>query len=218
MKAVQEGSNEEVLLADVRDLLKAARKTQASNTSAADGDEESETPYDPPERFSEVGVEVTALSSIGDGLGFSSTRNHVFVVPFTLPGDVVKAKVVTHFANDHYTLTDFVSVLKSSPQRNDSLVQCPYFAKCSGCQLQMLSYEEQLAHKKTILEKAYRNFSNPAPELIPVIGDTIGSPMQYGYRTKLTPHFDGPPGSHSRKARKDPSERQGFDEVPPIGS
>ncbi|KAL8705201.1 MAG: hypothetical protein Q9201_001657 [Fulgogasparrea decipioides] len=221
MKAAQEGSNEEVLLADVRDLLQTHEKTTGLG-SVTFNDEESdaaepEKPFDLPERFSEVEVKISTLSSIGDGLGLSPMSNHVYVVPFTLPGDVVKAKVVTHMLNAHYTLADFISVLEPSPQRNDSLVQCPYFAKCSGCQLQMLPYEDQLAHKKTILQKAYRNFSNLASELIPVIGDTIGSPMQYGYRTKLTPHFDGPPGSHSRKARKDLSERQGFDKVPPIG-
>ncbi|KAI4169017.1 MAG: hypothetical protein LQ346_009002, partial [Caloplaca aetnensis] len=220
MKAVQEGSNEQVLLADVRELLQNV-KIRGANGSAVDGRDsvanEAKAPFDPPERFSEVDVEISALSSIGDGLGFSSTSDHVFVVPFTLPGDVVKAKVVSHFANDSYTLTDFLSVLKPSPQRNDSLVKCPYFSRCSGCQFQMLSYNEQLVHKKTIIEKAYRTFSSLAPESIPPIGDTIGSPMQYGYRTKITPHFDGPPGSMSRRARKYPDELQGFTEVPPIG-
>ena len=221
MKAVQEGSNEEVLLADVRALISTAKKGHVSNTAAAnDGASTPEGPSIPnelPPRFSEVEVEISALSSIGDGLGLSHSPDHVFVVPFTIPGDIVKAKVVTHFPNDHYTLTDFVSVLKSSPQRNDTLVRCRYFAQCSGCQLQILSYEEQLAHKKIVLQKAYRNFSNLAPELLPIIGDTIGSPMQYGYRTKLTPHFDGPPGSLSRKVRRDPSQQPVFEEVPPIG-
>ncbi|KAI4232623.1 MAG: hypothetical protein LQ352_008315, partial [Teloschistes flavicans] len=221
MKAVQEGSTEEVLLADVRSLREQYRKSRAPASSLINREEvsndDSEAHSDLPERFSKVEVKISTLSSIGDGLGLSPASNHVYVVPFTLPGDVVKAKVITHFANEHYTLTDFISVLKPSSQRNDSLVKCPYFAKCSGCQFQMLSYEDQLAHKKSILEKAYRNFSNLAPNLIPVIGDTIGSPLQYGYRTKLTPHFDGPPGSNSRKARKDSSERPGFDTVPPIG-
>ncbi|KAL8823617.1 MAG: hypothetical protein Q9170_008340, partial [Blastenia crenularia] len=218
MKAVQEGSHEQVLLADIRHLLQQSRdqKPQYANGGVPDR-AEPEKSFNPPERFSEVDVKISALSSIGEGIGFSSASDHVYVVPFTLPGDVVRAKIVSQFAEDHYILTDFVSVTIPSPQRNDSLVQCPYFAKCSGCQFQMLSYEEQLAHKKTILEKAYRNFSNIPPESIPPIGDTIGSPMQYGYRTKITPHFDGPPGSNSRKVRRNPSEQQGFKEVPPIG-
>ncbi|KAL9620054.1 MAG: hypothetical protein Q9204_008247, partial [Flavoplaca sp. TL-2023a] len=121
MKSVQEGSNQEVLLADIRSLLERSK----INDSGTAGDEsvarDSETPF---ERFSQVEVNISALSSIGDGLGFASTRpDHVFVVPFTLPGDVVQAKIVTQFANDGYTLADFVSVLKPSPQRNDALVR-----------------------------------------------------------------------------------------------
>ncbi|KAL8992212.1 MAG: hypothetical protein Q9188_007640 [Gyalolechia gomerana] len=221
MKAVQEGSNEQVLLADIRDLLQKTRdlsmiKAEAVKDNGLDSTDVEKLP-DGPERFSEIEVQILTLSSIGDGLGFSSASDHVYVVPFTLPGDVAKAKVVTHFAEDHYTMTDFISVLNPSPQRNDALVKCPYFAKCSGCQFQMLSYEDQLAHKRIIVEKAYRNFSGLPPEMLPVIGDTIGSPMQYGYRTKITPHFDGPPGCMSRKARKNPSEQECFKEVPPIG-
>jgi hypothetical protein len=30
---------------------------------------------------------------------------------------------------------------------------------------------------------------------IPTIGSTVGSPLVYGYRTKLTPHFERPPKS-----------------------
>lgn len=207
-KPVKEVSNEVVLLTDVRHLL-AAQDTHGEDALPA--------PYSPPERFSEVEVKITELSSTGDGLGLSSTFDHVYVVPFTAPGDVVRAKVVTYFAKDHYTLTDFIKFVEPSPKRDDSLVRCPYFATCSGCQFQMLSYGDQLAHKKTIIEKAFKNFSGLAPEVVPSVGETIGSPLQYGYRTKLTPHFDGPPGSHSRKDRRNGVERKGFQEVPPIG-
>jgi tRNA (uracil-5-)-methyltransferase len=80
----------------------------------------------------------------------------------------------------------------------------------------MLDYETQLKHKKTIVEKAYKNFSQLPPELLPVIEDTIGSPLQYGYRTKLTPHFDGPPGYVS-KADRQRGVKKYFEDVPNIG-
>lgn len=216
--AVKEGSNEEVLLADVRLLLSAQKladrsKEEKKNKQGSSG----QVPvYSPPERFSEIEVAISELSSTGDGLGLASSSDHVYVVPFSIPGDVVKAKVINYFPHDSYTLTDFVKVVKPAANRNESLIKCPYFAKCSGCQFQMLSYDEQLAHKKNIVEKAYRNFSSIPPELIPIIGDTIGSPLQYGYRTKLTPHFDGPPGIMSRKARRANAEVH-WDGVPPIG-
>ena len=218
-KSVKEGSSEEVLLADIKSLLSTCDSPDVQSDDK-DGQNHAEAPkkpeFFPPERFSEIVVKISQLSSTGDGLGLATASDHVYVVPFTLPGEVVRAKVVKYFPRDTYTLTDFISVVEPAPSRNDALVKCPYFAKCSGCQFQMLSYEEQLAHKKTIIEKAYRNFSSLPPELIPAIGDTIGSPLQYGYRTKLTPHFEGPPGIMSRKARRGNVEIK-WDEVPPIG-
>ncbi|KAL9637413.1 MAG: hypothetical protein Q9164_002199 [Protoblastenia rupestris] len=204
-KSPNEGSTEEVLLADVKSLLERGPET---------------APFAPRtlhEKFSEIDVTISELSSTGDGIGVVPGSDHVFVVPFTVPGDHVKAKIVNHFPDAHYTLTDFVEVIKPGPKRNDSLIKCPYFARCGGCQIQMLPYDAQLHHKKTIVEKAYRNFSSLTPETIPAVGATIESPLQYGYRTKLTPHFDGPPGSLSRAARRDPSSKKVFETVPPIG-
>ena len=214
-------SNQAVILADVQSLLSRHKALkQAKPTEDGTGEANSMEPlsYIPPERFTEVEVRISELSSTGDGLGLASTSDHVFVVPFTVPGDLVQAKIVNLYPQAHYSHTDFVKVITPSPQRDDSLARCPYFAKCAGCQIQMLPYELQLQHKKTIVEKAYRNFSGLTPNAIPAVGETIGSPLQYSYRTKLTPHFDGPPGSMSRKAKRTkPSERKRFEEVPPIG-
>lgn len=220
-KPVNDGSNEVVLLADIKSLLShrgAPELAEATEDETRDGTITETFPKSLPERFTDVEVNISELSSTGDGLGLSSTCDHVYVVPFTVPGDLVQARIINPFPQAHYTLTDFVKVITPSPQRDDSLVKCPYFAKCAGCQIQMLPYELQLQHKKTIVEKAYINFSGLTPNVIPAVGETIGSPLQYGYRTKLTPHFDGPPGSTTRKAkRSDPSERKRFEEVPPIG-
>ena len=214
-----EGSNEEILLKDVKRLLAAQTVIKNSGQGASRPELPQCPPSAPPERFSEVEVTISELSSTGDGLGLSSTGDHVYVIPFALPGDVVKAKTIKHFAEEQYTLTDFLQVIISGQKRDDTLVRCPYFARCSGCQFQMLSYADQLTHKKSVIMKAYQNFSNLIPELVPPIGETIGSPLQYGYRTKLTPHFDGPPGclKKNRNGRLNGIERKGFDEVPPIG-
>jgi len=217
-KSVKEGSSEEVLLADVKNLLSAHAESPDEHSGVQDGQilAEEKPRYSRPERFSEIVVKISELSSTGDGLALADTSDHVYVVPFSLPGEIVKVKLINCFSRDHYTLTDFISVIEPAANRNDGRVKCPYFARCSGCQFQMLPYAEQLVHKKIVIEKAYRNFSSLPPELIPAIGDTIGSPLQYGYRTKLTPHFDGPPGAMSRKARR-ANEIITWNEVPPIG-
>ncbi|KAK0347817.1 tRNA(m5U54)methyltransferase [Friedmanniomyces endolithicus] len=198
--SVVEGSNEDVLLADVRRLLKETKLDNGPKDKA-----------ELPAQHSEIELDIQSLSSTGDGLAHKDGQ--VYIVPFTAPGDTVTAKVFKHVPEESYTLTDFLSVKHPSPHRTET-PRCPYFTQCSGCQFQHLPYAYQLEHKKTIVEKAYANFSNLPASSIPAVGETIGSPLQYGYRTKLTPHFDGPPGG-----RRD--NRQGkkvtWSEVPAIG-
>ena len=211
-----DGSENEVLFVDVKNLIERFKISASPETQDCESGRNIFKPLDSlPERFTEVEVEIEELSSTGDGLGFSKKKDHVYVVPFTVAGDIVIAKAVNQYPN--YTMTDFISVQKSGPERDDILSRCPYFAKCAGCQFQMLPYPSQLEHKRSIVRKAYKNFSNLAAKFVPGVAETIGSPLQYGYRTKLTPHFDGPPGAMSRSWRKDPSKRQTLTEVPAIG-
>jgi tRNA (uracil-5-)-methyltransferase len=213
-KPAKEGSNDEVLLLDVQRLLKKySIEDNVPERTLEHGDSEPAVTT-LPETFSEIELTISELSSTGDALAFDPKSKRVYVVPFAVPGDVVTAKIFKHFEKASHSLTDFVNVVKPSPQRDDSRVRCQYFATCSGCQFQMLSYDDQLIHKKTIVEKAYQNFSGLGPELVPCIGETIGSPLEYGYRTKLTPHFDGPPGG--RRQRRSGLKAH-WDEVPPIG-
>lgn len=201
---------DEVLQADIDQLLKRNRLEEDQ-----DDDQKPAKPI-LPETFTEIDVTVSELSSTGDGLALSEKADHVFVVPFTVPGDKVRVKVIRHHPALSYSVTDFLGVIEPGPQRNDSLIGCKYFSQCSGCQLQMMSYEDQLAHKRRIVEKAYANFSGLIPELVPTIGETFPSPMQYGYRTKLTPHFANGAGRRKKQAAQEESGEVEI-EVPPIG-
>ncbi|KAF3167315.1 tRNA(m5U54)methyltransferase [Orbilia oligospora] len=167
------GSHEEVLLQDVKLLLGEAHE-----------------PGTAPEQFSQVELSISMLGSTGDGLSISHDGTRVYVVPFAVPGDTVVVKVVKNFPS--YSMTDLIEVIKPSKNRDDDLVFCRYFGRCSGCQFQMLSGDYQLQHKQKVIAKAMQNFSNLDPSLIPPIGGVMPSPLLRGYRTKLTPHFDGP--------------------------
>lgn len=174
---------DEVLQADIDKLLRRNSPDQDQVKEAADSSSNL------PEPFTEIDATISELSSTGDGLALSDNGDHVFVVPFTVPGDKARIRIVRHFPELSYSSTDFIRVIEPGPLRDDSRIKCGYFAQCSGCQLQMMSYEDQLSHKRRIVEKAYANFSGLVPELVPEIGETFPSPMQFGYRTKLTPHF-----------------------------
>ena len=185
-----QGTNTEVVEAEVKALLTKDAAVQAVGDDDKTGGASSPQPATIPERWSEVEVHVSELSSTGDGLGTSpGNPHHVFAVPYSLPGEVVKAKVARSFGPQSYSEADFLEVVKSSPARDDSRAKCQYFTRCAGCAFQMLSCEDQLSHKKSIIERAYSRFSGLTPESIPKVGDVVGSPLEYGYRTKLTPHF-----------------------------
>ena len=228
------GGHDDFLAADIRCMLR-ERSQQVSDysTGSLNVSDAAQKPFALPERWSEIEVHIDRLSSTGDGLGQVKGSNHTYVVPFTAPGDVVLAKVVHHNILPHaepskventtrtdtdqippHTLTDFLKLLKPSHLREDTVPRCRYFTQCGGCMLQHLPNHSQLAQKTATLRYAYANFSGLPPSAIPVIPETIASPLQYGYRTKLTPHFDGPRGGRKANRR---GEKPEWDKVPAIG-
>lgn len=141
-------------------------------------------------------VKVLKLLSNGDGLGLiphpvNVTGRQVVIIPFGLPGDLVDIRVFK--SHPLYVESDLLRVKEASKDRNDSLINCRYFGKCSGCQYQNVDYETQLEFKRQTIINAYKHF---APKLsegsLPEVDNTQRSPLQYSYRTKLTPHFNVP--------------------------
>ncbi|KAI0369877.1 S-adenosyl-L-methionine-dependent methyltransferase [Pilatotrama ljubarskyi] len=157
----------------------------------------------PFEQSQQLELTVSCLSpSTGESLSVATAgdRKWVIVTPLSLPGERIRVRVYRH--SRLYSHADLLEVIQPNPEWRDmSLVQCKYFGKCAGCQYQMLSYDKQLDLKRQTVLEAYKNYSNIPPELVPSIQPTIGSPLQYGYRTKLTPHFQRPPFSF-QKAQK----------------
>lgn len=105
----------------------------------------------------------------------------VVMVPFTLPGERVKVRVYRNHKN--FSEADLLEVLTPSPHR--IAAQCPLFGRCGGCQYQHLTYTEQLAWKRRQVEELLQHMAGVEFPVSPV----IGSPREYGYRSKITPHF-----------------------------
>lgn len=142
-------------------------------------------------------VKIRQLSSNGDGLSViqhptNEAGKQIILVPFGLPGDIVTVRVFkTH---PLYAEADLLSIEEPSALRDDLLINCRYFGKCSGCQFQNVAYDQQLVFKKQTIENAYTHFAPKlmAANLLPKVDSTEPSPLQYNYRTKLTPHFNLP--------------------------
>ncbi|MCQ2364603.1 MAG: class I SAM-dependent RNA methyltransferase [Akkermansia sp.] len=144
----------------------------------------------PPKKFvpvpfayhQEVELTIDALSNSGDGVG--RIDGWVVFVPFTLPGEKVRARI---YRNDkNHSMADLVEVLEKSPARTEP--QCPVFGYCGGCQYQHLDYAAQLEWKTQQVADLLRL---QAGLELPV-NPAIASPVTYGYRSKITPHFHKP--------------------------
>ena len=138
----------------------------------------------------ELELEISTLTNLGVGLGRVPVGEGkwVVMVPFTLPGEKVKARVYRNHKN--YSEADLLAVLTPSPHRIDP--QCPLFGRCGGCQYQHLTYAEQLKWKRQQVEELLKYMAGVEFLVAPV----IGSPREFNYRSKITPHFkawDGGP-------------------------
>ena len=137
----------------------------------------------------EIELEIATLTNLGVGLGRvphpdNPAAKWVVMVPFTLPGERVRARVFRNHKN--FSEADLVAVLTPSPKRIEP--RCPLFARCGGCQYQNLAYDEQLLWKRRQVEELLKYMAGIEFPVSPV----IGSPVEYGYRSKITPHFNAP--------------------------
>ncbi len=119
----------------------------------------------------------------------------VVMVPFSLPGERVRARVFRNQKN--FSEADLVEVLTPSPDRVEP--RCLVFGQCGGCQYQHLNYEGQLTWKRQQVVELLEHLAGIRHPVNPV----IGSPAQFGYRSKITPHFQ----IHPRSADATPATR-----------
>jgi 23S rRNA (uracil1939-C5)-methyltransferase/tRNA (uracil-5-)-methyltransferase len=134
------------------------------------------------------------------------------MVPFTLPGEKVRARVYRNHKN--FSEADLIAVLTPSPHR--IVPRCALFGSCGGCQYQHLAYAEQLKWKRQQVEEVLKYMAGVEFPVAPV----IPSPREFGYRSKITPHFKvggyfGGPGS--RRAADGGDAVPPTDQSPPIG-
>ena len=131
-------------------------------------------------------LEVRIENLTNEGSGVARVDGWVVFVPFALPGELVKCRVFRNHKN--YSNADLVEVLEPSPERVTPV--CSLFGTCGGCQYQHLDYEKQIAWKRRQVEELLRHMAGIEHPVLPV----IASPKQYGYRSKITPHFHKPKG------------------------
>jgi 23S rRNA (uracil1939-C5)-methyltransferase len=127
----------------------------------------------------EVAIEKWANNGCGMGTFHSANDggDYVIEVPFTAPGDKVKARVIRE--RREYYSCELVKINRPSSERIEA--KCKHFASCGGCQLQHITYEQELANKEQIVRSSFASILNESVTFHPI----MPSPSHWGYRNKM---------------------------------
>ena len=112
------------------------------------------------------------------GFGLAREKGKVYLVRYTVPGELVTAFPVKE-KRDH---TEAVASEVKIPSEARREPLCPFYGRCGGCHYQHIEYEHQLSIKKIILEETLRRVGkvNRFPEV-----QVLPSPEEFGYRIRV---------------------------------
>ena len=119
-------------------------------------------------------LEVTDMDY--EGLGIAHYEEYTIFIKDALIGEVVKARLEK--IGKKIAFAKAIHHLKKSPNR--IIPSCPYYAKCGGCNMMHMSYEEEIKVKKGF-------FINTISKMVknPPVEDVITSDNPYNYRNKI---------------------------------
>ena len=115
------------------------------------------------------------------GNGIGKINNKIVFVPKSIPGDECEIEIINSHKN--YDMAKIKNITKKSVKRIDAL--CPYYDICGGCNISNLDYSEQLAFKENKVKNIFKKYLEM--DINPKI---IGSEKKFGYRNKITYHYD----------------------------
>ena len=129
----------------------------------------------------EFEVVIQSLVYGGSGMGRLADGRAVFI-PFTLPGEKVKARVKEE--KKGFVMAEVLEILQPSSQR--IVPRCPHYGMCGGCHYQHIPYELQVAYKKEIFVEQLQRIGNME---IPLISQVMESDVAWNYRNALQFHL-----------------------------
>ena len=126
-----------------------------------------------------VTVTIEDIGETGEGIG--RINGYTLFVKDAVIGDVVEAKLVK--VKKNFAFARLEKVLTPSSFRVEP--SCPFHRQCGGCQVQALSYEEQLCFKqKKVQNHLVRIGGFPAKLIEERMEPIVGMKTGLGYRNK----------------------------------
>jgi 23S rRNA (uracil1939-C5)-methyltransferase len=120
----------------------------------------------------DIVLDIEHLDTAGDGV--ARHRGRTLAVPFTIPGERVRASLDPSRPGS----ASMVEVVRPSPHRVQA--RCAHFGVCGGCAWQHIAYDEQLRLKTGIVARLMRQAVPGAPAPRPMIAATeLDDPWHY---------------------------------------
>ena len=128
------------------------------------------------------------------GAGVARSGGKVYFVPFTAPGDTVRASVVKQHRK--FAEARVEELVKPSPDR--IAPRCAFFSRCGGCAYQHIAYPAQLALKERQVAETLRRVGKFAEVPMRPI---VPAPEPYAYRNRIRIHVaDGRAGFFAHRS------------------
>lgn len=128
-----------------------------------------------------IEVRIDKLVFGGDGLG--RIDGLAVFVPYTAPGDLVRARVVER--RKGFLKAEITELLEAGPDRRAA--PCPVYGRCGGCQLQHVAYPAQVAAKREFVRETLERIGRIS---IPgEIAIRFDADHEFAYRTRATAHL-----------------------------
>lgn len=124
---------------------------------------------------------VTCTDLTHEGNGVAKVDGYPLFVPYLLPGEKAKVKVVK--VNKHFGYGKLIKLLNQSQDRVEA--PCTVFYRCGGCQLQHMSYEAQLEMKQEKVQNQLKRIGHiTEAEVHPTLG-MVEPPWHYRNKIQM---------------------------------
>lgn len=111
-------------------------------------------------------VQVVITASAYGGMSVARFNGKAVFVPFTLPGEVAKIRIIDDRKN--FSIAELVEIVKPSEKRIQP--PCPVYARCGGCHYQHLDYPSQLEAKESIFRDQLTRIGKQVdPNILPIL-------------------------------------------------
>ena len=133
--------------------------------------------------MTEKPIQLTLTAQTYGGEAIGRYNGKAVFVPFALPGEIVRARIVEERKN--FSRAELLEVVKASPER--IAPKCPHYTRCGGCHYQHLAYADQLTAKTEILRDQLSRIGKIAN---PPVKQIVASPIEWNYRNNIQFHLD----------------------------